>query len=218
MMAKGLEQYIEKNLNKLQQAKKIRLLDAGPAIGALSTLIALQEFNKFGLLEKVQVSLVDVSEKVVELTQRCKFKFPGSIVNPKLKGKLFRKLRESKGIICSADKIPSKDDSYDIVLAGFLFHHLHDDIKGPVAKELMRVLDANGFLGVAEEWFKNYKKDYVPLHENDEISLAYESIISFRRLSKMFPDLEVFFTYDKSNRTNSYAFCGTKPSSLKSAA
>ncbi len=210
MIAEGLKAYIQKNLHRLKNVKKIRLLDIGPAIGAISTLCALQTFEEFNLLEKVQVHLLDVSEKVIELTQRCKFGYPGSILNPKLKGKIFKKIRESKGIICSAEEIPAKDNYFDIILTGFLFHHLHDSIKPLVAKEVMRILTPEGFLGVSEEWFKNYKKEYAKFHANDQISLAYEAIVSFRKLSKMFPNLDIFFTYDKNNRTNSYTFCGTK--------
>lgn len=210
IMGEGLKKYIEKNFDQFKKAQKIRLLDIGPAIGALSTLIALQTFEEFGLLEKVQVHLLDVSQRVIEQTQRCKFQYPGTIVNPRLKGKIFYKLRNSKGTVCSAEKTPFKDNYFDVVLAGFLFHHLCDSIKPTVAKEIMRIVSGNGFVGVAEEWFKNYKKDYAPLHKNDMIPLAYESIVSYRKLSKMFNFLDIFFAFDKQNHTNSYVFCGTK--------
>lgn len=209
-IAKGLREYIKRNLETLQKKDSIRLLDGGPAIGAISTMLALQALNEFGLMEKTYVHLVDVSERVIEQTQRCNFFFPTCLVNPNLKGRIFKKLRHSKGCIESVEKLSFKDNRFDIALAGFLFHHLHDSIKPIAAKEITRVLAPGGFLGIAEEWFKNYEKDYAARHKDDEVSLAFESIISYKKLAKMLPEVKVFYKHNTNYRESAYAFCGEK--------
>jgi SAM-dependent methyltransferase len=210
MMAEGLREYIKNNIKDLKALDKINLLDVGPAIGAVSTLICLQTLNDFGLLEKTRVYFIDVSEKVIDSTQRGDFSYPETILDLKLKGRMMKKLRESRAIVGSAEKLPWKNDYFRIVLAGFLFHHLHDDIKPAVASEMARTLAPNGFLGIAEEWFKNYENDYACIHKNDQIPLAYESIITPKKLQKLFPKFRFFFSIEKTRKENFYVLCGIK--------
>lgn len=209
-MIEGLEIYIQDNLELLKNQQRIKILDVGPAIGALSTLLALQALDKYGLLDKAQVFLNDISANVIDLTQQGDFSFPECIISSKLKGKINKKLREAKSHIGTAEELPWRENEFDISLACFLFHHLHDDIKPDVAKEIVRVTKRGGFLGIAEEWFQDYKSDYAEKHQGDEISLAYESIISFKKLSKMLPQTEVFYKYGTNQKENSYAFCAVK--------
>lgn len=208
-MSEGLRIYIQTNLENLKAKKKINLLDIGPAIGAFSTMLALQILDEFGLLQKTQIHLLDVSSKVIEETQKCNFFYPQSVLKPGLKSKIFRKLRQCKVAIASAEKIPWKDNYFTLVLAGFVFHHMHDEIKPKAAKEAMRVLAPGGFFGVAEEWFKNYE-EYAAIHKQDEIPLAYESVISLNKMKKLLPGLQIFYTHNKTPRENSYALCGIK--------
>jgi 2-polyprenyl-3-methyl-5-hydroxy-6-metoxy-1,4-benzoquinol methylase len=208
-LAKGLKIYIQNNLEKLQSQKKITILDVGPAIGALSSLIAMQVLDEFNLLDKTKIYLIDVSEKVIDATQQGNFFYPTSILNPKIKSTVLKKLKQSTVAASSAEKIPWKNETFDIALAGFLFHHLHDDIKPLVAKETMRTLKPNGFLGVAEEWFEDYKS-YAKVHKNDEIPLAYESIIAYGDIINLFPSLNIFYSYGAENESESYTFCGEK--------
>lgn len=209
-IADGLRIYVKNNLENLKIKKKINLLDIGPAIGAFSAMLALQTLDEFGLLQKTQIHLLDVSSKVIEETQKCNFFYPQSVLKPELKSKIFRKLRQAKAEIVSAEKIPWKDNHFTIVLAGFVFHHIHDEIKPTAAKEAMRVLEPGGFLGIAEEWFKNYE-EYAAIHKQDEIPLAYESVISLNKMKKLLPGLQIFYTHNKTPRENSYAFCAFKP-------
>ncbi len=208
-MVESFKEYIERNLKELRKRKKIKILDAGPAIGAISTLLCLQALEEFELLEKAQVHFIDLSTNVIDCTQQCDFTFPDSIVNPELKSKILKKLRDSKAHIGSAEDMPWKAESFHVVIACFLFHHLHDKTKPLVAQEMIRVLKPNGFLGIAEEWFKSYEK-YKALHKNDRISLAYESLISLNKLSKFFLNNLVLSSQQKP-KNNCYTFCATKP-------
>jgi len=209
-MIEGLELYIEENLEVLKKQQKIKVLDVGPAIGALSTLLVLQSLSKYGLLEKTQVFLNDVSANVIDLTQQGDYTFPESLVATSLKGQINKKLREAKSHIGTAESLPWRENEFDISLACFLFHHLHDSIKPTIASEIVRVTKRGGILGVAEEWFKDYENEYAEKHQDDEISLAYESILSYKKLSKMLPQTEVIYTYGINQKENSYAFCAMK--------
>lgn len=211
-IAECLRKYIQKHLDKLRALPKIRLLDVGPAIGALTTLVALQELSKFGLMDKTQVYFVDVSQRVIDKTQGGDFLFPKSIVDPSLKASVMKKLKYSKGFVLSASEMPFKDDYFNLVLANFLFHHLHDDIKPVVAAQIQRVATKGAFIGIADEWFENYKKDYVMEHVNDEIPLAYESIISLKKLLSFFTRVSVKECSSPKNisEENYYYFYGEK--------
>ncbi|MFH1218666.1 MAG: class I SAM-dependent methyltransferase, partial [Candidatus Peregrinibacteria bacterium] len=195
VMIEGLKNHLHTNLTYYKSKPKIKLLDVGPAIGAMSTLLVLQALDDFNLIDKTQVYLVDISANVIDHTQQCDFSFPDSVISPGLKGKILKKLRESRAHVGSAEDMPWKDNEFDIIIAAFLFHHLHDTLKAPVAKEIHRVLSPTGALCISDEWFKNYEKDYAKKHLNDPIPLAYESIIPYKKLIKLFPKLKVSFKH-----------------------
>lgn len=213
-IGRGIKNYLENQKSRLSKVNQIRILDIGPAIGALTAMLVLQELAKGGLISKAKVILLDVSERVIEKTQQLDFEFPEMLINPLFKTKILSKLRSSQGVISSSHQLPFRRESIDICTAGFLFHHLHDDIKKPTAQEMQRVVKAGGFIGIAEEWFDNYE-DYAAMHKDDEVPLAYESIISYRKLRGMFPQLEVFESHNpikrgKKANDNYYYFCGIK--------
>jgi len=196
MIAEGLRTYIKENLETLKEKQKIEILDIGPAIGALSTLFALQTLNEFGLMKKAQIHLFDVSAKVIEQTLNCKFFFPDSIIDPKLKNPIHQKLRQAKGEVGSAEKLPWKNEKFDIVLAGFLFCHLHDSVKPLVANEIERVAKKTGFIGIAETSTKTK-------------SQTFSSPISTKLLEKLFKNTEITFKSGKP-KDKAYAVCGQK--------
>lgn len=217
-IARGIKIYIQNQKKRLENLDQIQILDIGPAIGAITGMLILQELGRVdpNFLEKAKLILVDVSERVIEHTQSRNFLFPDAMIGQEFKPEILTKLRTSKGIVTSCHELPIKSDSIDICVAGFLFHHLHDDIKKASAKEIQRTLKPGGFVGVAEEWFEDYE-DYRAIHAYDEIPLAYESIISSRRLRLMFPELEIFESKNpstKGSRENYYFFCGIKKKSL----
>lgn len=220
-IARGIKIYIQNQKTRLESLTQIHILDVGPAIGAITGMLILQELGRADpqLLKKAKLILLDVSERVIEHTQSRNFLFPDAMIGPEFKPEILTKLRTSKGIVASCHESPIKSNSIDICAAGFLFHHLHDAIKKASAKEIQRVLKPGGFIGVAEEWFEDYE-DYRAIHVHDEIPLAYESIISSRRLRLMFPDLEIFESKNPSGKgsgENYYYFCGIKKKDLGSA-
>lgn len=193
MMMEGLSTYIKENLEILKAKPKIEILDIGPAIGALSTLFTLQTLNEFGLMEKAQIHLFDVSAKVIEQTLNCKFFFPDSIIDPKLKNPIHQKLRQAKGEVGSAEKLPWKNEKFDIVIAGFLFSCVHDSIKPLIAKEMQRATKKGGFIGITDTSEKK----------------TFSSPISSKLLEKLFKDTRVTFKNNKPKNT-SYTICVEK--------
>jgi ubiquinone/menaquinone biosynthesis C-methylase UbiE len=214
-IARGVRFYIQNQKSRLEKLDQIKILDAGPAIGALTTLIVLQEFARAGLIDKVKVVLLDVSERVVERTQRRDFEFPDILIDKSFKSKIQTKLRLSKGIVHSVEQMPIKDESIDFTVAGFLFLNLHDDIKKAAAAELQRVTKPGGFIGIAGEWYEDHS-DYQDLHKHDEIPLAYESLISYRKCRGLFKQTEIFDAHNPKKNDNFYYFCGFKKAVLGS--
>ncbi|MBI5152301.1 methyltransferase domain-containing protein [Candidatus Peregrinibacteria bacterium] len=211
-IAEGLRNYIKKHLKELKSMPKIRLLDVGPAIGAITTMLALQELDRCGLLEKTQVYLADVSQRVIDKTREGDFYFPKAIINSLLKRKIMKKLKNLKGYVCSASNLPFKNDYFDIAVAGFLFNNLHNQTKFSSAKQIERVIKKNGFIGIADQWFRDYKKEYCAEHANDVIPLAYESIMSMDKILKFFTST---YIRERSrlkdvSKENYYYFCGEK--------
>jgi ubiquinone/menaquinone biosynthesis C-methylase UbiE len=216
-LARGVRAYLQTQKSRLQAQKQIKILDVGPAIGSLSGMLVLQELAHAGLIGKAKLILLDVSERVIERTQSRDFPCPEVVIAPQFKNKILSKLRTSKGIVGSCEAMPIKDERIDISLAGFLFHHLHDKIKADTAQEIQRVTKPNGFIGIAEATFNNYN-EYAATHRHDEIPLAYESHISYTRLRRLFPDIEVFESYqpkERSRNENFYYFCGIKKQKRK---
>jgi len=216
-IARGVRFYIQNQKTRLESLDQIKVLDLGPAIGALASLLVLQEFAHAGLLTKVKLILLDVSERVIERTQNRNFKFPDNLIDKAYKSQILTKLRLSKGYNTSAENIPLKNETIDVSLAGFLFLNLHDNIKPKVAEEIQRVTKPGGFIGVADEWFDNHD-DYIALHKDDEIPLALESIISYRKLRGLFKQTEIFDAHNPikkgKNNDHYYYFCGFKKAIL----
>lgn len=214
-ITRGVRMYIYNQKRRLDALQTITVLDVGPAIGAMTSLLVMQELARANLLHKTKLVLLDVSERVIHKTQTRQFQFPAALINSLLKFQIYEKLRRSKGVISSCEKIPLKTNSVDISLAGFVFTNLHDQVKIPAAREIQRITKPGGFIGVAEQWFKqNEYKEFLKNHHEDEIPLAYESSISYRRLKNMFLKTEIFEANSPIRRgtknQNFYYFCGIK--------
>ncbi|HRY91280.1 MAG TPA: hypothetical protein P5229_02980, partial [Candidatus Gracilibacteria bacterium] len=80
-LALQLESYINDHLDILKQKDRITLLDIGPCGGAITTLFALRALNKFGLLSKVELALLDIVPNVLEATLLGKFTVPDELIS-----------------------------------------------------------------------------------------------------------------------------------------
>lgn len=216
-IARSVKFFIQNQKTRLEAMTQIKLVDVGPAIGALSSLLVLQEFARAGLIKKVKLILVDASERVVERTQRRDFEFPDSLIEKTFKSQILNTLRLSKGINALAEEIPLKDNIADITICGFTFLMIHDDNKHLAANEIQRITKPGGFIGIADEWFDN-PEEHRALHDQDEIPLAFEAPISYRRLRSLFKQIEIFDAHNPIRKgkknDNFYYFCGFKKMTL----
>ena len=216
-IARGIRFYIQNQKSRLEKLDRIKVLDVGPAIGALSGLLIMQELAHVGLLNKTNLILTDVSERVIERTRNRDFEFPETLIDSRYKAQIIAKLRLAKGWVESIESLSLKNETVDITLAGFLFRHLRGDLKPRAAAEMERITKPGGFIGIADAWFDNHN-DYLALHKDDEIPLAFESPISYRRLRGLFKQTEIFDAHNpiKRGKKNDpfYYFCGFKKATL----
>lgn len=106
MIIEGLRTYIKDNLAPFKEIPKIKILDVGPAIGAISTLLVLQLLEEFSLMDKTTVYLLDASQRVIDKTLEGDFFYPPSLLKPELKERIMKKIRNSKAEIGLVENIP----------------------------------------------------------------------------------------------------------------
>ncbi len=97
------------------------LLDLGSGTGSF-LLVAKKKHPK------TKMAGIDIDPKVLELARK---KFQKERVDVEL-------------IEASANKLPFKDKTFDVVVSSLIFHHLPTEVKKEVLKEVYRVLKPNG--------------------------------------------------------------------------
>lgn len=201
-LALCLRDYINRNPSYLNNLKEIKIIELGSSLGAITTLFALRELNRFNLLNKTRIWLLDIYKEGLIKTKRIEFNL-GLIIREGRFGENFntRLLKEKlksanliKADILSLPKLPQ----FDIILSGFTHHHLNLDDKIIACKEMENIAKKNSFIGVGDlffnykkfiTWLKNHKNEYNK--EGKRIPYAVESFIpiakhaSFFRKSKL---------------------------------
>jgi len=149
-----------------------------------STILDLVCGNGFFLYELSQISSkinlhgIDISENMVACAQK---KCPSSNI-----------------IIGDTAQLPYKDQSINIIIASFTFHHFPDPLK--VLKEVKRVLKKEGCLFILDPWFpfpvRSFMNIIIPfsskgdvhlysskeiniLAKNAQLKISYSKIIKF---------------------------------------
>lgn len=173
---------------------RIRLLDAGPAIGAISAMLVLEVLDEYGLLSKTEVTLWDVSQRVLDKNVAGTF----NIKNEEFMTDAFRSrdyyrmlkqaLTYNVRAVCGPieDGLPSSEiGEFDIVLACFLIHHVSNEYKQAVANVLRSV--TKGALFVADETPAVYDEHgFAEQHSGDEVPLAPEEPIELDASKALF--------------------------------
>ena len=80
-LSKELENYIKSNLEYLRRKRIIKMVDFGPCGGAITTLFALRAFDKYDLLSKVVIYLLDIVPNVLEATLLGEFNVPQQLID-----------------------------------------------------------------------------------------------------------------------------------------
>lgn len=210
------ERILNEKQNFYNSLPGLTLADFGPAIGALSTMLALKTLDQYGLAGKTKIYLIDVSKQVLDLNQRGEFSYPPDFVKEQFGSvHYFNKLKSYLG---SAELIESAIDeivdinnsSIDISLVCFLIHHIADEGKHLAGREVSRV--TRGAIFVADEYFENYNVEFGDEHQNDKIPLAPEEPIPFMySMVNIFPNAKIIQgeKFDKY-----YAYWATKDANI----
>ncbi|MFH1233574.1 MAG: class I SAM-dependent methyltransferase [Patescibacteria group bacterium] len=188
-----LRKYIEKNLQKFNKSKKINLIELGSSLGAITTLFALREIDKAGLLSKVDIWLLDIYKRGLDETKKLKFNIDlilkdGKFGNKFDKNLLKEKLKSASIIKADIIKLPKNLPRFDIILSGFTHHHLNIADKKTACFEMEKIAKKNAFIGVGDlffdyqqfiKWLKKHKNEKNTKRE--KIPYAIESFIPIRK-------------------------------------
>jgi len=201
-LAKELELYIQRNLKELQRQKNIKLLDIGSCGGAITTLFALSVLAKYSLLDKTEISMLDIVPNVLESTLLGEFIIPNEMIkeyrldfagkdggdykqmlnqgiligvkewydgHPENKPTEFTKLafklsdrneNEKRSRVKyyggDGENLPLSIKDFDIVIAGYLHHHMNYYGRKIVCEQMEDSCKKGGFIGVVDFYVKDY--------------------------------------------------------------
>jgi hypothetical protein len=199
-----------------QGLEGLTIMDVGPAIGAISTLYTLRTLDDYGLLDKVKIHLVDVSEEVLRRNAELDFPNPNrQFVESEFGSveyfeRLKSRLQYAQILLNPADDhIDLPDDSIDIAIASFLLHHIPNESKRRAGNEILRV--SRGGVFVVDEYFEDYEQQFAACHAGDQIALAPEEPIPFAvSIIDVLPGL--ILREGTNLGQDHYAYCGLKHS------
>lgn len=166
-LALGLRGYIQGSIERLRKQEKIKLLDIGPCGGAITTLFALRELANHGLLEKVEVYLLDIVPQVLKATKSGEFDIPPEMIAEYrlgfagLSGERYKRLVMSnrvKAVLGDGRAIPAEIKGMDIVLAGYVHHHMNLYERVGLAQQMEETARTGGFIGVVDFYVKTFSE------------------------------------------------------------
>jgi ubiquinone/menaquinone biosynthesis C-methylase UbiE len=144
-------------LEQLQPLEGKRILDVGSGLGESATYFALQG---------AKVTAADISPEQIELAKRVAQHHGTSI----------------EGVVCSGDSLNLEDDSFDLVYAANVYHHVAD--RETFLKEMQRVLVSGGTCVFLDPLAYNpiiniYRRIATEVRTEDESPLKKEDIQRF---------------------------------------
>lgn len=205
-VTRGVKNYIKMQQTRLENVNRIRVMDVGIGVGALSSLMILNELAKASLLEKTSLILVDPSERVLEKTQTLQFQFPKLLVEQGHENLIREKIRRSKTIQACADTLHYQKSRVDLLVCHFVFSLIHPSKRSASAEKLQSLLKSNGFLGFADHHPKNHTHR-LRSHQYDDIPLAHEIPLTPQAAQKLFSKIQPF---DHGKTNTHHYFCGMK--------
>jgi SAM-dependent methyltransferase len=177
-LANRLEQYLNENLERLQQQDVIRLIDIGPCGGAITTLFALRALDRVGLLEKTQVAMLDIVPNVLEATKAGQFIVPNEMIQEYDlvfaggDGEKYKTLladEKTTYYLGDGEKLPDEViGQFDIVLSAYTHHHMNLHGRKLLCEQMEEAAREGGFIGVADFYvlsYEDYMKWYKPHFE-----------------------------------------------------
>ncbi|MFA5797933.1 MAG: class I SAM-dependent methyltransferase [Candidatus Woesearchaeota archaeon] len=192
----------------------IKLLDIGPAIGAVSSYLTINALHK-GTGENItniQLYLCDISGEVIHKTIAGEYIIPYHIFSKRthMDGKIVddisRIIRNAQGKTGNVQELPYADNTFDLTVANFILHHIPNADKGKAAREIQRVTKDGGFIIISDEYIpKQLSIQYLERHQHEDIPLAKEEFMTLKQVLRRFNQIYLQgLTYGKEY----YAFYG----------
>lgn len=214
-----LGQCFKNNLFQFNKKERIKLIELGSSLGAITTLFALREINRFGFIDKVDVWLLDIYRKGLNDTKKLKFNVDlilsdgrfGSDYDKKL---MKEKLKSASIIKANILKLPPKLPQFDILLSGFTHHHLNIYDKKIACLEMEKIARKGAIINVGDLFFdylnfiKWLRKHVNEKNKNNEkVPYAIESFIPMKAHINLFEKSDFLFHVSKECY---YCFCLVK--------
>ncbi len=195
--------YIEQNREHLRRQDKIRVLELGASLGAISSLYVLDGLHKAGLTDKVELMLLDICKEPLERTKRLNFDLEGLYEKAGFSisvDSLRKILRNAKVIEGNSLEIQQPDNYYTISLTAFTHHHLNIYDKELACRELERITAENGGIIVGdlsfsyEEFIEWLRKHQTELNSQGErVPYAVESFVPLEQHQGFFRGSTLLF-------------------------
>ncbi|MDO8537792.1 MAG: class I SAM-dependent methyltransferase [archaeon] len=199
----AVNSYIEQNIEYLKQQDKIRVIELGASMGAISSLYVLDGLYKTELADKVELTLLDICREPLERTiglyfdlqtiyEKADFSIP--VEN-------LRKILQNARIVEeNALETKQPDNSYTISLAAFTHHHLNIYDKENACRELERITTKNGGIIVGDlifsydefvNWLRKHQAERNS--QGQRVPYAVESFVSLEQHQDFFRNSSTVF-------------------------
>ncbi len=161
-LSQMLEGYIGTNLERFKSLPEIRLLDFGPSGGAITTLFAIRALERFGLLDRARIHLLDVVPDVVNMTISGDFEFPGEMVREygldfaAADGSLYKQIISQAVPIISDFHDFDPQDKFHIILNAYTIHHLNIFDKADCAAFMEGIVEPGGAIAIVDFFVKSF--------------------------------------------------------------
>jgi len=202
-LREAINHYIEQNREYLKRQGKIKVVELGSSLGAISSLYVLDGLYKTGLVDKVELTLLDICREPLERTRRLDFDLQGVYekVDFGIPVENLRKIMQNLKIVeGNALETQQLDNSYTISLAPFTHHHLNIYDKEIACNELERITAKNGGIIVGDlafsyddfvEWLRKHQTECNS--QGQRVPYAVESFISLEQHQDFFSSSSLLF-------------------------
>jgi len=199
----AIDSYLEQNSEYLKRQDKIKVVELGASLGAISSLYVLDGLYMAGIANKVELTLLDICGEPLEMTRQLEFdlqeicKKANFSVPIKTLGKILQDAKTVKG---NALETQQPDNSYTISLGAFTHHHLNIYDKEIACRELERITAENGGIIVGDltfsyddfiEWLTKHQTERNS--QGQRVPYAVESFVSLEQHQDFFRDSSLIF-------------------------
>jgi len=161
-LSQMLENHIRANLERFEALPEIRILDFGPSGGAITALFTLRALDRFELLHKARIHLLDVVPDVINMTIAGDFEFPQGMAEAYSldfvgkDGSIYKQIISQAVPIVSDFHNYSPNERFHIILNAYTIHHLNIFDKADCASFMERNIEAGGAIAIVDFFVKSF--------------------------------------------------------------